>query len=67
LVTVTNDAYINSDKIVALLIKLKQEYTDMPLTLIMNKARYKRCLKVTEQAEALGVSTSFFYPVTHLI
>ncbi len=40
LVTVTNEAYINSDTIVELLIKLKQEYTDIPLTLIMGNAGY---------------------------
>ncbi len=31
LVTVTHEAYINADTIVELLIKLKQEYTDIPL------------------------------------
>lgn len=62
LVTVTNDAYINSDTIVDLLIKLKQEYPDIPLTLIMDNARYQRCIKVTEQAEALGIDILFLPP-----
>lgn len=62
LVTVTNEAYINSDTIVDLLIKLKQEYTDIPLTLIMDNARYQRCNKVTEQAEALGIDILFLPP-----
>jgi len=44
LVTITNEAYINSDTIVALLIKLKQEYPDIRLTLIMdtNSRRFRR-------------------------
>lgn len=62
LVTITNDAYINSDTIVDLLIKLKQTYTDMPLTLVMDNARYQRCNKVTEQAEALGIDLLFLPP-----
>ncbi len=62
LVAVTNEAYINSDTIVELLIKLKQEYADIPLTLIMDNARYQRCNKVTEQAEALGISIVFLPP-----
>jgi transposase len=59
LVTITHDAYINSDTIVDLLIRLKQTYTDMPLTLVMDNARYQRCNKVTEQAEALGIDLLF--------
>ncbi len=62
LVTVTNEAYINSDTIVDLLFKLKQEYPDIPLTLIMDNARYQRCIKVTEQAEALGIHILFLPP-----
>ena len=62
LVTVTNDAYINSDTIVDLLFKLKQEYADIPLTLIMDNARYQRCIKVTEQAKQLGIDILFLPP-----
>jgi transposase len=62
LVTITNDVYINSDTIVDLLIKLKQTYTDIPLTLVMDNARYQRCNKVTEQAEVLGIDILFLPP-----
>jgi transposase len=62
LITVTNEAYINSNTIVDLLIKLKQEYTNIPLTLIMDNARYQRCSKVTEQAEMLGIDVLFIPP-----
>ncbi len=62
LVTITNDAYINSDTIVDLLIKLKKEYTDITLTLVMDNARYQRCAKVTEHAEVLGINILFLPP-----
>jgi len=62
LVTLTNEAYINADTIVALLIKLKHEYPDIPLTLIMDNARYQRCSKVTEQAKVLGIDILFLPP-----
>ncbi|MDD2661131.1 MAG: IS630 family transposase, partial [Methylococcales bacterium] len=42
LVTVTNDAYINSDTIVDLLFKIKQEHAGIPLTLVMDNTRYQR-------------------------
>ena len=48
LVTVTNDTCIISDTIVDLLFKIKQEYADIPLTLIMDNARNQRRNKVTE-------------------
>ena len=62
LITVTNDAYINSDTIVDLLFKIKQQNPDIPLTLVMDNARYQRCNKVTEQAEALGIDILFLPP-----
>jgi transposase len=62
LVTITNDAYINSDTIVNVLIKLKQAYPDILLTIIMDNARYQRCNKVTEQADSLGIDILFLPP-----
>ncbi len=62
LVTVTNDAYINSGTVVDLLFKIKQEHAGIPLTLVMDNARYQRCNKVTEQAKALGIDILFLPP-----
>ena len=50
---------VNSDTIVDLLIKLKKEYSNIPLTLIMDNARYQRCIKVTEQAKILDIDILF--------
>jgi transposase len=62
LVTVTNDAYINSHAIMDLLFKIKQEHTGIPLILVMDNARYQRCNKVTEQAIGLGIDILFLPP-----
>jgi transposase len=62
LITITNDAYINSDTIVALLIKIKQQHPDIPLTLVMDNARYQRCVKVMDEAKALGIDLLFLPP-----
>lgn len=62
LVTLTNDGYINSDTIVELLIKIRQKYPNIALTLVMDNARYQRCGKVTDQAEALGIDILFLPP-----
>jgi hypothetical protein len=53
LITITNDAYINSNTIVALLVKIKQQHPDIPLALVMDTARYQRCSKVMDEAKAL--------------
>lgn len=62
LVTITNDAYINSDTIVALLIKIKQQYPSIPVTLVMDNARYQRCIKVINEAKALEIDLLFLPP-----
>jgi transposase len=62
LVTITNDAYINSDTIVDLLFKISREHPDLPLTLIMDNARYQRCDKVMNKARDLGIDILFLPP-----
>lgn len=59
LITMTNDGYINSDTIVNLLLKISQMHADVPLTLIMDNARYQRCTKVIEKAKELGIDICF--------
>lgn len=62
LITITNDAYINSDTIVELLIKINQAYPESKVTLVMDNARYQRCSKVTKKAKELGVHLLFLPP-----
>ena len=50
LVTVTNDSYINSHSVVALLKELAAQFADAAITLVMDNARYQRCKFVMAQA-----------------
>lgn len=62
LITITNEAYINSDTLVELLIKIKQTHPDSKITLVMDNARYQRCKKVTDKAKESGVHLLFLPP-----
>ena len=53
LITVTNDAYINSDTLVELLTAINRLHPDTAITLVMNYARYQRCNKVMGKTKAL--------------
>jgi len=61
-ITVTNNTYINSDTIVELLNTIKRLYPDAPITLVMDNARYQRCVKVMEMADKLGIDLLFLPP-----
>ncbi len=62
LITITNDAYINSDTIVELLIKINRVHSDSTVTLVMDNARYQRCNKVMDKAKELGIHLLFLPP-----
>ena len=62
LVTVTNDSYINSHSVVALLKKLATQFTDAAITLVMDNARYQRCKFVMAHAHELGIELLFLPP-----
>jgi transposase len=47
---------------VSIFLKSTALHPDIPLTLVMDNARYQRCNKVTEQAEALGIDILFLPP-----
>lgn len=55
-VTVTNDTYINSESVVMLLAKLAERFTDLPITLVLDNARYQRNAYVMAEAERLGIT-----------
>ncbi len=41
-ITTTNDTYVNSESVVTLLKKLAEKFTDWPITLVLDNARYQR-------------------------
>lgn len=63
LITVTNDAYINSESVCALLTKIRLTFTDgLPVTLVLDNARYQRCQRVIALAAALEIELLFLPP-----
>lgn len=55
-VTVTNDTYINTGSVVTLLSKLAAQFTTLPITLVLDNARYQRNAYVMAEAERLGIT-----------
>ena len=56
-VTLTNDTVVNQETFCALLDKMASVYADtgLPITLILDNARYQKCQSVFDKAEALGI------------
>ncbi len=55
-ITVTNDPYINSDRVVTLLNTLAERLVDLPMTLVLDNARYQRNTYVMSEADRLGIT-----------
>jgi transposase len=55
---VTNDAYITSIQVCELLKKLAED-TTLPITIILDNARYQKCKLVMEMAQTLGIELLF--------
>lgn len=53
--TVTNDSYITAPTVCRLLEKLRKKHPSMPITLVMDNARYQKCKLVFAQAEKLDI------------
>jgi transposase len=59
LITITNNTYINSQTVCDLLWKIAQSNFKTPVTLILDNARYQRCLLVKEFAKQLNIELLF--------
>ncbi len=55
LVTVTNDSYINAQSVCELLRKIAAAHEEIPITLILDNARYQKCKIVWALAESLKI------------
>ena len=61
--TVTNTTYITSREVCQLLLKLsEQATTGIPITVVLDNARYQRCKLVQWQAAQLGIELLFLPP-----
>ena len=59
LVTVINDTYIDSGSVCQLLRKIAAMHLTVPVTLVMDNARYQYCTVVRELANSLGIELLF--------
>ena len=62
LVTITNHDYINALSVCELLKTLHERYTDLPIVLVMDNARYQKCKLVLEKAQHLNIQIVFLTP-----
>jgi len=59
LVTITNLTYITSTTICDLLTTLATQYPGIPITLVLDNARYQHCRLVQDLAASLGIELLF--------
>ena len=55
LITVTNESYINAQSVCELLRKIAEQQLNIPITLILDNARYQKCQLVAELAKQLNI------------
>jgi transposase len=59
LITVVNDTYITATTVCDLLKKLAELNLPIPITLILDNARYQKCALVQEMARSLGIELCY--------
>ena len=62
LIMVTNDSYINAQSFCDLLWKIVKLNFDVPVTLVLDNARYQKCILVMELAELLNIELLYLPP-----
>jgi len=62
LMMVTNDTYINALSVCDLLRKLRERFPEMPITLILDNARYQKCHLVWDLAAELTIDLLYLPP-----
>ncbi len=54
-ITVTNDTYIKAETVCELLSKIRRKLPSIPISLVMDNARYQKCNLVWERAKKLNI------------
>ena len=62
LTTICNETTINAESVRDLLRKLSERYVGLPMTLVLDNARYQRCALVQELARSLRIELLFLPP-----
>ena len=60
--TVTNDTYITAPTVCELLVKLRRSHRNMPITIVLDNARYQKCRLVKAKAEQLNIELLYLPP-----
>jgi len=60
--TICNETYVNAQTVCELLHKVAREHAGLPVTLVMDNARYQRCKLVMDLAQELGIELLFLPP-----
>lgn len=53
--TLTNETYINAESVCLLLTQIAAYYAGVPITIVLDNARYQKCAVVLQHAAALGI------------
>ena len=62
LIMVTNDTYINAQSVCELLRKIAALNLEMPITLVLDNARYQKCYLVQRLALSLNIELLYIPP-----
>jgi transposase len=62
LVTVVNEGYINAETVATLLRQLASAFGTLPITIVLDNARYQHCRMIMELAAELGIELLFLPP-----
>ncbi len=62
IITVSNDTYITAVQVCELLQKLADLGLSIPITLVLDNARYQKCAVVQDLADALGIELLYLPP-----
>lgn len=62
LITVTNDTYINAQSVCDLLWQIARMNLEVPITLVLDNARYQKCAVVRELALTLNIELLYLPP-----
>lgn len=58
-ITVINETYVNATTVMELLDKLAASSPNIPISIVLDNARYQRCNAVIEHAQKLGIEMLF--------
>jgi transposase len=62
LIKITTDTYINADSVCELLRKIAEQHIGLPITLILDNARYQKCFIIQEVAKSLNIELIYLPP-----